>query len=39
MKRQTIKIADKAGFCFGVDRAGKIAYAAAEKPHTSKTVT
>ena len=39
MKRQTIKIADKAGFCFGVDRAVKIAYAAAEKPHTSKTVT
>lgn len=32
-----IKIADKAGFCFGVDRAVKIAYAAAESGE--KTVT
>lgn len=32
-----IKIADKAGFCFGVDRAVKIAYAAADSGE--KTVT
>ena len=32
-----IKIADKAGFCFGVDRAVKIAYAAAESGEKSVT--
>ena len=33
-----IEIADKSGFCFGVDRAVKIAYKRAENPGNS-TVT
>lgn len=33
-----IEIADKSGFCFGVDRAVKIAYKCAENPGNS-TVT